>query len=140
MKITLSCVAGLLLANAALAESPLPPPASDADPAWWKQQGEIALRKARGWSPGGPERARNVILFVGDGMGVATVTAARILEGQLRGALLLRPGVHAGRPPGADLIALDGGRDPRLVALRALILPLPLGDDGVPLLPGAPDR
>ena len=30
-------------------------------------------------------RARNVILFVGDGMSVATVTAARILEGQLRG-------------------------------------------------------
>jgi alkaline phosphatase len=30
-------------------------------------------------------KARNVILFVGDGMGVATVTAARILEGQLRG-------------------------------------------------------
>jgi alkaline phosphatase len=29
--------------------------------------------------------ARNVILFVGDGMGVATVTAARILEGQRRG-------------------------------------------------------
>lgn len=29
--------------------------------------------------------ARNVILFVGDGMGVSTVTAARILEGQLRG-------------------------------------------------------
>ena len=31
------------------------------------------------------ERARNVILFLGDGMGVSTVTAARILEGQLRG-------------------------------------------------------
>jgi len=31
-------------------------------------------------------RAKNVILFVGDGMGVSTVTAARILEGQLRGA------------------------------------------------------
>lgn len=30
-------------------------------------------------------KARNVILFVGDGMGVTTVTAARILEGQLRG-------------------------------------------------------
>ncbi|MCG8414987.1 MAG: alkaline phosphatase [Pseudomonadales bacterium] len=29
--------------------------------------------------------ARNVILFVGDGMGVSTVTAARIFEGQLRG-------------------------------------------------------
>ena len=30
-------------------------------------------------------RARNAILFVGDGMGVSTVTAARILDGQLRG-------------------------------------------------------
>ena len=29
-------------------------------------------------------RAKNVILFVGDGMGVSTVTAARILEGQLQ--------------------------------------------------------
>ena len=29
--------------------------------------------------------AKNVILFVGDGMGVSTVTAARILEGQLEG-------------------------------------------------------
>jgi alkaline phosphatase len=29
--------------------------------------------------------ARNLILFIGDGMGVTTVTAARILEGQLRG-------------------------------------------------------
>ena len=30
-------------------------------------------------------QAKNIILFVGDGMGVSTVTAARILEGQLRG-------------------------------------------------------
>ena len=29
--------------------------------------------------------ARNIILFVGDGMGISTVTAARILEGQLNG-------------------------------------------------------
>ncbi len=29
--------------------------------------------------------ARNIILFIGDGMGVSTVTAARILEGQLKG-------------------------------------------------------
>jgi len=32
-----------------------------------------------------PDRAKNVILFIGDGMGISTVTAARILEGQLRG-------------------------------------------------------
>ncbi|GGF53933.1 alkaline phosphatase [Alteromonas lipolytica] len=30
-------------------------------------------------------QAKNVILFVGDGMGVSTVTAARILDGQLKG-------------------------------------------------------
>lgn len=30
-------------------------------------------------------RAKNVILFIGDGMSIATVTAARILEGQQRG-------------------------------------------------------
>ena len=29
--------------------------------------------------------AKNVILFVGDGMGISTVTAARILEGQIKG-------------------------------------------------------
>ncbi len=37
-------------------------------------------------APGSAENARrNVILFVGDGMGVSTVTAARILAGQLAG-------------------------------------------------------
>jgi alkaline phosphatase len=30
-------------------------------------------------------RAKNVILFIGDGMGIATITAARIYEGQKRG-------------------------------------------------------
>lgn len=30
-------------------------------------------------------RARNVILFVGDGMGISTLTAARILDGQMKG-------------------------------------------------------
>lgn len=30
-------------------------------------------------------QAKNVILFIGDGMGISTVTAARILEGQQRG-------------------------------------------------------
>lgn len=32
-----------------------------------------------------PTRAKNVILFIGDGMGISTVTAARIYEGQKRG-------------------------------------------------------
>ena len=31
------------------------------------------------------KKAKNVILFLGDGMGISTVTAARILQGQLQG-------------------------------------------------------
>lgn len=34
----------------------------------------------------GKQRAKNVILFIGDGMSLTTVTAARILEGQMNGA------------------------------------------------------
>lgn len=36
-------------------------------------------------TPAPPTRAKNVILFIGDGMGISTVTAARIYEGQKRG-------------------------------------------------------
>jgi alkaline phosphatase len=38
-----------------------------------------------GGSAAGNAPARNVILFIGDGMGVSTVTAARIFDGQSRG-------------------------------------------------------
>ncbi len=31
------------------------------------------------------DRAENIILFIGDGMGVSTVTAARIFDGQSQG-------------------------------------------------------
>ncbi len=47
----------------------------------WFVEGESYV-DGRAFVPG---RTKNVILFVGDGMGVSTVTAARILEGQLRG-------------------------------------------------------
>jgi alkaline phosphatase len=50
----------------------------------WQVQGREAVRQARALRPAqGP--ARNVVLFLGDGMSLATVTAARILEGQRRG-------------------------------------------------------
>ena len=50
----------------------------------WKQKGEAALQAAQKVSPNN-NQAKNVILFVGDGMGVSTVTAARIFEGQQKG-------------------------------------------------------
>ena len=49
----------------------------------WFIQGVDAVKHRP--SMKGRKKAKNVILFVGDGMGVSTVTAARILEGQLKG-------------------------------------------------------
>lgn len=50
-------------------------------PGWWFRDGaaQAAQRGAMG------ARAKNVILFVGDGMSLTTVAAARILEGQRKG-------------------------------------------------------
>ncbi len=50
----------------------------------WQAEGRRAVAEARQLAPT-TRLARNAVLFVGDGMGISTVTAARILEGQLRG-------------------------------------------------------
>jgi alkaline phosphatase len=50
----------------------------------WFAAGQAAAQAAE-QRLGGVPRARGAILFVGDGMGITTVTAARILQGQLRG-------------------------------------------------------
>jgi alkaline phosphatase len=70
-------LAGLLLlcvASAAPAQSP----------EQWFDSGREAVEQARALAANAG-RARNVILFVGDGMGISTITAARILDGQRRG-------------------------------------------------------
>ena len=53
-------------------------------PEEWFRNGRAAVEKAKQEKPV-TGRARNVILFLGDGMGISTVTAARILEGQMHG-------------------------------------------------------
>ncbi|RIL01801.1 MAG: alkaline phosphatase, partial [Proteobacteria bacterium] len=55
----------------------------DTDP--WRAAGRAALARAESNGASAPRKAKNVILFVGDGMGVSTVTAARIFDGQRRG-------------------------------------------------------
>ncbi len=78
--------AALALAAACAApaqEAPAAAPAADSAAAW-RESGRAELAATRALTP--PAKpARNVILFIGDGMGVSTVTAARILDGQLRG-------------------------------------------------------
>jgi alkaline phosphatase len=69
-------LAFLFLASPALAEGEAPDP--------WFASGRAAVERARERAPRAGT-AKNAILFVGDGMGVSTITAARILEGQQRG-------------------------------------------------------
>ncbi len=52
-----------------------------AEPSWKRAEAEIA---ARAGTPGAERRAKNVVLFIGDGMGITTITAARIFEAQRR--------------------------------------------------------
>lgn len=51
----------------------------------WRRDGEAFVERIKN-RRNFARRAKNVILFVGDGMGITTLTAARILEGQRRGA------------------------------------------------------
>lgn len=75
----LSITAAVLLS---VAQPPVP--ANAIAPTDWKADAEALLVQKRAQRPIN-KRARNVILFVGDGMDVTTVTAARILAGQKLG-------------------------------------------------------
>lgn len=94
----LCCLATLLAACATPVRGPVPatPPVTVPTPAvqvpavarpegetapWWFRSGAAAAAE-RGAMAG---NARNVILFVGDGMDLTTVAAARVLEGQRAG-------------------------------------------------------
>jgi alkaline phosphatase len=76
MAISRTALALLLLASPLLAEPETQNP--------WLISGRAAVEEVRERTPDSGT-AKNAILFVGDGMGVSTITAARILEGQLRG-------------------------------------------------------
>lgn len=57
-------------------------PDSQTNNAWFQQANSAIQQKLLQTTS---TKAKNVILFVGDGMGISTLTAARILEGQLAG-------------------------------------------------------
>jgi alkaline phosphatase len=84
----LSFVAAIALFTAAGAHAQAAPvvqgPESVSD---WYKAGERFVRESERAEhmAHGRHKAKNVILFVGDGMGISTVTAARILEGQMNG-------------------------------------------------------
>lgn len=54
------------------------------DASFWNTNAHDELDKAL-LAKKNVNRAKNIILFVGDGMGMPTITAGRILKGQLKG-------------------------------------------------------
>lgn len=75
----ISTVVPMMLASSAFA-AVLPSYQSNSS---WYTEGEAAVMKKTEQTTS--TKAKNVILFVGDGMGISTLTAARILEGQQKG-------------------------------------------------------
>ncbi|HWR96452.1 MAG TPA: alkaline phosphatase [Arenimonas sp.] len=69
------CFAGLLLAGTTASQDK-----QESAQRWFSEGAQRAHQLGSGKA-----KAKNVILFVGDGMSLATVAAARIYEGQLRG-------------------------------------------------------
>lgn len=57
-------------------------PAKQTGSGWFTDGAQKVATKL---TPNKKSKAKNVILFVGDGMGISTLTAARILEGQQKG-------------------------------------------------------
>ncbi|HWN45243.1 MAG TPA: alkaline phosphatase, partial [Thermoanaerobaculia bacterium] len=86
-------LAAILVSTLALGcqSTPAPQPASAAAPSSAVETKETFFARGRAEvdfnariQPN-KRKAKNVILFLGDGMGVATITAARILDGQMKG-------------------------------------------------------
>lgn len=73
----IAAVCAFALAPAALAQR-------SESPGQWYAEGANELQRALRLQAN-ESRAKNIILFLGDGMGISTVTAARIFDGQLRG-------------------------------------------------------
>lgn len=74
-------IAALVAVATAASAQPARAPATTAE---YRAQGEAELARLRATRPI-ERRARNVIIFIGDGMGVSTLTAARIHQGQRAG-------------------------------------------------------
>lgn len=77
-KLLFTTVAATALASAVQAQNTV------VDQTNWMDEGAKAVSE-RAAIAANNKRAKNVILFVGDGMGISTLTAGRILEGQLQG-------------------------------------------------------
>ncbi|MEI8236532.1 MAG: alkaline phosphatase, partial [Methylococcaceae bacterium] len=72
----------LMLSNNAQAATQAEITAAE-NPKYWIEKGQKSLTDADN-TANNKKTAKNVILFIGDGMGISTITASRIFEGQLK--------------------------------------------------------
>ncbi|NXS05582.1 PPBI phosphatase, partial [Oxylabes madagascariensis] len=63
-----------------------PVPAEEENPSFWNKQAAAAIEASFKIQPR-IRQAKNLILFLGDGFGIPTITATRILKGQQQGKL-----------------------------------------------------
>jgi alkaline phosphatase len=82
--LSLLILLSMVLSSFAQTVQPPFPVKREETPATWQRDGWNAVERAKREKPR-KGKAKNVILFIGDGMGVSTLTASRILEGQMRG-------------------------------------------------------
>uniref|UniRef100_A0A663E210 Alkaline phosphatase n=1 Tax=Aquila chrysaetos chrysaetos TaxID=223781 RepID=A0A663E210_AQUCH len=81
-----TCLLLCLLAQLCPCRPPalLLPPDAEKTPSYWNEGARRRLESALALQPVA-RRAKNIILFMGDGMGLPTMSAARIYKGQLAG-------------------------------------------------------
>ncbi|NWI92621.1 PPBI phosphatase, partial [Pitta sordida] len=81
--LTLCLCAGL---STAVIPGICPVPAEEENPSFWNKQAAAAIEAAFQVQPR-IRQAKNLILFLGDGFGIPSITATRILKGQQQGKL-----------------------------------------------------
>lgn len=81
MKMGISCLLAACVTITVTAQAQVIPQHQFTNP--WYQDARQTLSQKPHFQAG--SKAKNVILFIGDGMGISTITAARILEGQNKG-------------------------------------------------------
>lgn len=77
--VSLSAISSFLIGTSAVADVL---PNVQKESSWYTDAKTSVINKTQQTTT---TKAKNVILFVGDGMGISTLTAARILEGQMQG-------------------------------------------------------
>ena len=77
--VSISALSSMLFSAATMADVL---PSIQKESSWFTEAKQNVLNKTTLTKQ---DKAKNVILFVGDGMGISTLTAARILDGQMKG-------------------------------------------------------